>query len=445
MIKALNHFNSFYKKNQLSTQKLLVACSGGIDSMVLLHLLIQQNTKVAVVHCNFGLRQDANADEHFVKAYCEQQQVPFFSQNFQTKTYAQEQGISIQMAARTLRYSYFNELLNSEGFDLILTAHHADDSLETILLNLGRGTGLDGLTGISPLENQIARPLWRWHKDDIKSYAQQQKLAWREDVSNAKTDYQRNFLRHKVLPPLKENAPNFERSFGKTLQHLKNDKALWQDMLQEKLATLVSQTEAGETFNWKAVAKPMQLPSLIRHWLQPKAVFDWTAILKSLDQGSGQTFEAEAYKLTKNRGELILSSTSNENKKQHDTFFIEETDTEIDFPLTLHFDKKERGTTPIDSDLNVAQLDFNKLTFPLELRLWRAGDHFTPLGMKGQKKLSDFFTDAKINPLQKKAIWVLCSQQKIVWVVGMRIDDYFRLTNQTKSVYFVRLLKQIPE
>lgn len=406
--------------------------------MLLAELMIQAGLKPALAHCNFQLRnEDADGDQQFVKSYAESNSLDFFTTNFDTKTYALQKGISIQMAARELRYSFFEEVMTANNLDYLCTAHHADDSLETILLNLGRGTGLPGLSGIPPKRGNILRPLYKFTKAEITDLANELKLEWREDVSNTKTDYQRNYLRHKVIPTFKENFPGFDTGFSKTQDQLLNDTQLFQQLIQEKITSLETTAGSEKRMNIKALTSTPGYSSILHHWLLPYGQFDLQSIIACLEGESGRMFANDAYQILIDRTEIIVKPKS---ESENGTFQIQETDKEINEPIGLTLSKTEAENFVINKDKSIGALDADKLQFPLTLRKWKEGDYFYPLGMKGRKKLSDFFTDQKLNLFEKEDIWVLTSGGDIVWITGHRIDDRFKISDKTKTVYIARLI-----
>lgn len=421
--------------------KMLVACSGGIDSMTLAHLLKALNCEFSLVHCNFKLRtNDSDLDESFVKGFGKTNGIQTFVQQFETKSYADSKKISIQMAARELRYSYFNSLLEEHQFNYLLTAHHLDDSLETLLINLGRGTGISGLAGIPSSKNFILRPLHQVNRKEIVQYVETHKIAWREDVSNQKDDYQRNFIRHHISPKLKETYKGYESGFVNSLSNISMDVELFQHQLRNILNKITFTKENKVHLNIKKLLQYPSIPSILNFWLNPYGNFDLKAIEKSLNHNSGKTFQTKSYTLLLDRGYLVLSKNI-DNSKGINQHFINETDLFIEEPLGLEVYSNDNDIFDIPRDKNIAALDKSKLSFPLYLRKWKEGDRFIPLGMEKSKKISDFFIDNKLSLFEKSEAWLLCSGDDIIWVIGYRINDDYKITSETKSTYFVRLLK----
>lgn len=428
----------FFEEHTGGTKpKLLLACSGGIDSMVLAHMLLQQSYKPAIAHCNFKLRAEADADEEWLKNWAQQHNLEFFSTSFATAEYAGKKGISTQMAARELRYNFFDELMEEHWFEYLLTAHHADDSLETIFLKLSRKPELLSLAGIRPRKGKILRPLWLMSRSEIKDYAKKHQLSWREDASNADVYYQRNRLRHQVIPDLKNALPQLHDNWSAGVSQLHNDRLLLEQLIHEKIESLVEREGEKQKLKTAHLKALPGAESFLHHWLKPYGNFDIEAIAGAADSFSGKEFRSESHLLLLHRGELILSPLELVDEQQ---YYIRENDEHILKPVHLQMEKLSPEAFTLNQSPHTAALDFDKLHFPLTLRRWKAGDRFVPLGMKGHKKLSDFFIDASYSRSEKENTWLLCSGKEIAWVVGQRIDDRFKLSDQTKSIYFVRIL-----
>ncbi|WP_417613096.1 tRNA lysidine(34) synthetase TilS [Owenweeksia hongkongensis] len=433
-----NIIPQFLKAHNIDdSSRFLIACSGGVDSMVLAELFVQAGQKPALVHCNFMLRgDDADGDQVFVENYAKDKGLTFYTKNFDTTAFAKEKGISIQMAARDLRYSYFASLLKNHHLKFLCTAHHADDSLETILLNLGRGTGLSGLSGMKPRRDNILRPLLHLTKGEIIEIAHSLQLAWREDASNTKTDYQRNYIRHKVAPVFKENFPGFDTGFKNTSKQLINDDALFNFLLNEKVQSLLIKDGNLLKMPIAELLKIKGYPSFLHYWLKPYGNFDLPSIIESLNGKSGRVFVSGQHELLVDRDFLILRQAKQE--KNH-TYFINEGDEILKVPFLLTTGKISASDFEISRNRKHAAFDKDKLQFPLKLRRWKNGDSFYPIGMKGKKKLSDFFIDQKLNLYEKEDIWIMLSGDDIIWVINHRIDDRYKISETTKSVYFARL------
>ncbi|MEZ4778671.1 MAG: tRNA lysidine(34) synthetase TilS [Flavobacteriaceae bacterium] len=414
----------------LKKSKLLVACSGGLDSVVLAFLLKELEYKIALAHCNFSLRgTESDGDEAFVIELATSWNIPIFTERFDTKTYAAANKISTQMAARELRYTWFDEILIKNGYDYLLTAHHADDTLETFLINLSRGTGLRGLTGIAEVNESVIRPLLPYSREEIVSFAKKEQLFWREDSSNKSNDYLRNELRHEAIPQLKKTSQSFLKNFQKTQQHLRETEALVGDYIVLIRNLVMQETQQGYEIS---IAKLLPLPhpeALLYELLLPFQFTAWEDVSALLYAQSGKQVFSSNYRLLKDREVLIITEIPSEEKNF--SKFISENEQQIDSPLKMSFIPTNKMGYIAD---NTVYVDASKLDYPLELRKWQKGDVFQPFGMKGKKKLSKFFKDEKLSLASKEQIWVLLSNRKIVWVVGYRLDDSFKITSKTENI-----------
>lgn len=414
---------------------LLLACSGGIDSVVLAHVLHSIGRNFALVHCNFRLRgEESTRDVELVQNLAKKLGVAFYLRRFHTRAYAQQRGISIQMAARDLRYQYFEELMRSGGFHYVCTAHHLDDSLETLLLNFSRGTGLAGLTRIGHRDT-ILRPLQEISKSNIKAYAQKHQLVWREDGSNAKTDYRRNAIRHFVLTSWRKAEKHLDSGARRSFNNLQSEKRALEYFLKEALQQNLQQDGKRQILPLKNLRSQPYFDALLHYWLKDYGSFDYASILQ-LQEGAGQQFESREYRLLHHQGALILEPLTSGHIAP---VSIEKDTREILQPVFMRFEVIQEMRPSSIFKEGIAQLDYDKLQFPLTLRPWQAGDAFIPMGMKGKKKLSDFFTDRKTDRWQKERTLVMCSGKDIVWVVGMRIAEPYKVTQTTKNIYFVHL------
>ncbi|MCB0465401.1 MAG: tRNA lysidine(34) synthetase TilS [Aequorivita sp.] len=409
-------------------KKLLIACSGGLDSVVLTHLMNNLNFEIALAHCNFSLRgKESDGDEMFVIGFAKSLEIPVFSETFDTKKFATDLKISTQMAARDLRYNWFSEILKDFKYDYLLTAHHLDDDLETFFINLSRGTGLNGLTGIPRENNKTMRPLLNFSRKEILQYAEKNNLKWREDSSNKKTDYLRNKLRLEVLPQFKETNETLLKNFHKTLQNLHNSQNLIEDYMALVYKLVVSE---GEDFYKINIQKLKELPhtdALLYELLNGFGFSEWDDVLNLLDAQTGKQVFSKTHRLLKNRDELLLTEIFPEKINQEFLVSAEG----ITFPIHL---KIETSKYIGETEKNLIYVDSEKLKFPLKLRKWKSGDGFQPFGMNGKKKLSKFFKDEKISLNEKEKIWLLLCGTKIVWIIGHRMDDRFKITEKTKRI-----------
>ncbi len=417
-------------------KNLLLAISGGLDSMVMLDLFHKLPFEIAIAHCNFQLRGlESFEDQSFVQNYAEVNKINLFVTQFDTETFAKDFKLSTQVAARELRYSWFYELLETENFDYILTAHHADDNLETFLINLVRGTGLDGLTGIPAHNDKIIRPLLIFSRQEIEQYAKENNIEWREDSSNATGKYLRNKIRHNLVPILKEINPDFISSFQKTQNYLQESQAMAEDA-----SILVYQQVAKENgeeihFDLNQLKKLPNYKSYLYQWLNEYGFSAWDDIYDLVDGQSGKQVFSSGFRLLKNRDFIILTPVDLEDEDED--YFIFKDQKEINIPLNLSFSKV--------ADINLVSntsifVDEDKLWYPLVLRRWKDGDNFQPFGMEGKsKKLSKFFKDEKLSLIEKENLWLLCSDNQIVWIVGIRQDERFKIKTTTKNILKIQL------
>lgn len=419
----------------LQKAKMLIAVSGGLDSMVLLDLISKTNIEFAVAHCNFQLRGDeSDEDENFVKSYCNENSIQVFFQKFDTKQFAEDEKVSIQVAARKLRYEWFYELLVTENFDFVATAHHLDDQLETFLIHFSRGTGLDGLTGIPSQNDKIIRPLLHFSRAEIETFAKENNLKWREDSSNSSDKYVRNKIRHHVVPILKELNPSFLDSFDNTIQNLNQAQSLVEDASRMVYRKVVQDVDNQKIINLNELLQLPNYRAYLYQWLMPFGFSAWQDIYDLVEAQSGKQIFSEHFRLLKDRETMIIEPKS---AKVSDEFFIQENQSQLNFPLKLSFCNVNDITK---SDSKTIFVDAEKLKFPLQLRQWSEGDYFYPFGMLGKKKLSKFFKDEKISVIDKEKIWLLCSENRIVWIVGKRMDDQFKVTENTQTILKIQLV-----
>ena len=433
--KLQNHINT--NLSFLKEKKLLLAVSGGIDSMVLVRLCHQLQLNFAVVHCNFQLRgNESDDDEMLVIQTCQDGYIPYFLNSFNTLEFAKENKLSIQLAARKLRYDWFYKLMNENGFDYILTAHHLDDSLETFLINFTRGSGLDGLIGIPEQNDKIVRPLLIFSRNEIETFAQENNIAWREDSSNASDKYLRNKLRHDLLPILKELNPSLLSSFENTIKNLKQSQSLVDDaskMVYEKVA---SEQENQIVFDLDLLLKSQNHQAYLFSWLSDFGFTDWDSVYDLVSAQSGKQVMSNSHVLLKNRNAFLLFPRK-ENSEEV-IYPIDKGQNEVKVPLNLTFCNVSDISV---QSTNVIFVDAEKLQFPLTIRKWKEGDFFQPFGMNGKKKVSKFFKDEKLSLLEKSGIWLLCSNDKIVWIIGKRQDDRFKITETTTKILQINYIK----
>ncbi len=429
--------NRFVEKNQLFTQqsKILAAVSGGMDSVLMATLLHAAGYQIAIAHCNFQLRGDeALRDQHFCEALAEKLEVPFFTTVFDTAGYAAAKKISIQMAARDLRYNWFGQTRQQNGYHVIALAHHQNDSIETILLNLTRGTGIAGLHGIKPKNGYLVRPLLFMSRAEVADTVKWNKVDFVEDSTNAEVKYNRNKLRHEVIPKLKELNPNLEHTFQDHLQHFNELEELLEMHLVNLRSNLLSVYKNETRLSIRAVKNLQPLHLLLAGVLKPYG-FNTTTIndlIDSLNKHAGKKFESAGYSLVVDREDLIIQQL---NSAAGVEAIIEETDLKAAFD-SFNFNIIS-ASAPYEAGKNpdIAVIDAALLCYPLTIRRWQQGDRFYPLGMKVRKKLSDFFIGQKIPISQKEHIPILVNgNNDIIWIVGYRIDNRYKITAGTKKI-----------
>lgn len=433
LTKFKNHIQANFPN--LKDQKLLLAISGGIDSMVLLHLFHELNFNISVVHCNFMLRdEESNKDEDFVRTTCESLNIPAYIQRFDTNQLALDYKLSIQLAARKIRYEWFSELLKTENLESVLTAHHLDDEIETFLINLTRGTGLEGLTGIPEVNGTIIRPLLPFTREEIENYAKENEIKWREDASNASNKYLRNKVRHDVVPILKELNPSFMQSFQNTLNHLKQAQTLVDDASRIVYKKVVQEDENQKKINISELIQLDNYKSYLFQWLKPLGFSAWDDIYALVNAQSGKQVFSENYIILKDRDFLIISE---KNSTEIETSFnIKKGVKEVKSPLKLAFSKVEKISNPSNTAIFV---DEEKIIYPLTIRKWQEGDFFYPSGMDGKKKLSKYFKDEKYSLLDKENQWLLCSENQVIWIIGKRADSRFIADEHTQLIIKIEI------
>ena len=416
-------------KPYIENKRLILALSGGIDSMVLADLLLKAKVDFVLAHCNFHLRgEESDGDEQFVREFAERNGLKLFVKQFDTETYAKQHGLSIEMAARELRYAWFEELRQQLNYDYIAVAHHADDQLETFFINLLRGAGIRGLKGMQPVNGNIIRPLLDYSREEIHQYAVENGIKWREDHTNAETQFLRNKIRHELLPVIDSISKEGRASILKSISHLASENELYRELVREKLSQIVMQK--GDVQRWASLL-PIEHPygmQLLFEWLRDYGFNSDQVhfIYEALNGQPGTAFFSPTHRVTIERDGLELTPLCRQQNVHM----------ELSYQQILNDEHFE-----IDEFPRIAQLDYDKLTFPLELRKWQAGDRFHPLGMKGSRLLSDFLKDLKLTTSQKENVCVLLTAGgEIVWVIGFRIDERFKVTDKTKTILVARMV-----
>ena len=418
--------------------KLLLAVSGGVDSMVLLDLFENLNFQFHVAHANFQLRdKQSEEDQILVQKVCDEKEIVCHTRKFDTSSYAKTQKVSIQMAARIQRYEWFHELLDSENLDFIVTAHHANDSIETAIFNFTKGTGVHGLKGISMFQHKRLSPLVGYKKDEIKEYAKKRKVVWREDESNNDEKYQRNLIRNKVVPILEDINPSVVAHFRNTSSRIEEMINLLDEIVAEIRSKHLMELDEDYWSFQTIWMKDQTSALLILSEILKEFGFSYShsiQVFESITNQSGKEFYSEGFRCVLDRDQLLLKKGISKPKKlivegpgtyllNSGSLIIEE----VEIPDSLSFKSEQ-----------IAYLDVSKISYPLEIRNWEFGDSFVPLGMSGHKKVSDFMVDEKINLIEKEEQLVVLTNGEICWVVGKRIDDRFKIDDSTKRLLLMR-------
>lgn len=443
----LQQFKSFIQEQNLfdPSDRVLLTVSGGLDSMVMAELFHQAGFPFGIAHCNFQLRgEESDEDERFVESMAKHYQVPFYATHFRTADFANLHHVSIQMAARELRYAWFEEIREKEGYDSIATAHHLDDQVETFLINLLRGTGIAGLHGIPVRKGPVIRPLLFASREEIIGFAKEQHIPFREDSSNSTLTYTRNRIRHQLIPLLHSIDPNYANQITGTINRIREVEAILQPLIGKCRDKVIRREQERWMIEISELRKLKPLKAWMYELLSPFELNETTIrnIIRSLDQESGRSFRSASFRIIKDRSRLIITPiVTKEPEKVSESYLIEETTKVVNNPIRLTLTSADGGSgLQISGAQNTATLDYDKISFPLLLRKWQPGDYFYPFGMNKRKKLSDFFIDEKIPIPDKESCWLLCSGNRIVWVTGHRIDHRYRVTSRTKKLLIVDYL-----
>ncbi|HZK63523.1 MAG TPA: tRNA lysidine(34) synthetase TilS [Puia sp.] len=439
----ISRFQASVKKQHLFNQsdKLLLAVSGGLDSVVLAACCFESGYDFAIAHANFQMRgQESERDEQFVKALADRYQKPVRIRKFDTTGYADQHAVSIQVAARDLRYPWFESLLEKENYRYLLTAHHLDDNIETMLMHFFRGTGIAGLRGMLPIQGNIIRPLLTFSRSEIKKFAAENALSWVEDSSNASEKYTRNYFRRKLIPEVETVFPETRHSLKENLQRFAETEILYLQAIEQHKRKLLKPMGAEMHVPVLLLKKSRPIRSIlyeiIRYYgFSPAQIDD---CLKLLDAENGKYTASDTHRIIRNRAWLIIAPVQ-ESLAAH--VVIEADQPTVNFPegKLLLKTVQDGGNTEISKDPALAWLDAGKINYPLLLRKWRAGDYFYPLGMKKKKKIARFLIDQKLSKTAKEKVWVLESDQRIIWVAGHRIDNRFCATPSTKKILKIEM------
>lgn len=436
----LNHFQKQLSQiiSKPLEKKLLVAASSGLDSTVLIHLCHGLGLNFGIVHCNFKLRgQDSDNDQKFLENLASTIRCPIFVLEQKAKDYAKTNQLSTQEAAREIRYQWFEDCLAKHNYDVVMTAHHADDNLETFLINSFRGTGIKGLTGISKKRNHIIRPLLNFTREEILDYAKSQAIKWREDQSNTTDNYLRNVLRHHLVPFFKQREDNLHARFKTTQNNINRQNKLLDDYLNMVFKQVVRQKQDSYKIDIKTLKSFPHKKYLLIELLKEFKFTDWNSIYDLINAQVGKFITSPSHKLIKERGFLELIELKEEDRKP---IIIDLKD----LPKTISFPEGNIRLETVDklikTESNIAFISKDLLKSEFILRPYKIGDYFCPLGMQGKRKLSDFLKDKKLSTKDKAKIWVLCQNQDIVWVINQRIDNRYKINEHTttclKITYF---------
>jgi tRNA(Ile)-lysidine synthase len=413
----------------------LLAVSGGIDSMVMADLFLKQQLMFTVAHCNFQLREeDSSLDEQMVTDWCVKNNIECLVKRTNTIDYCAQHKCSIQVGARAIRYAFFEEICVSKNIDFIVTAHHQDDTIETVLFQFFRGTGIQGLTGIPARNQKIIRPLLPFSKQQIEAYAMQFQIQFRNDKSNLKQEYTRNKLRLKIIPQLEEMFPAFKNNIANNIHRMNEVNEIYSQQINQYKKKLIEQR--GKDY-YIPIFKLITVSPLATILFELIKGFHFSyeqtlQVMQLLERQTGSLVESKSHQIIKNRNFLIIAK---KNATESEMILIEENETKIeiqDFELKIKSITKDQFK--INKELKYCAVDFTLLEFPLILRKWKQGDYLYPFGMTKKKKVSKVLIDAKIPLHDKEKIWVLESNKKIVWIIGVKSDNRFRVTDKTKNV-----------
>lgn len=446
----LSEFISFIKENNLigHNTRTLLAVSGGVDSVVMADLFYCAGLTFGIAHANFHLRgHESDRDEQFVRSLAEKYKVEVFVNQFETSKYARKNKVSIQVAARQLRYKWFEELINEHGFDQVATAHHLDDQVETFLINLTRGTGIAGLHGIPVKQGKVIRPVLFTGRKEIEAYAVAHHLEFVEDSSNKSVKYTRNYIRHKVIPQLEKINPAFRQELTKTIDHIRDNEIIYRRAVELKRKELLHPNGDEFTISTNQFFSLKPLATWAYELLSPFGFNQANIkdIIRMADAIPGKEVHSATHRLIRDRDQLIIAPRGKNSLET--TYLVTTNDLmneAIHYPVNLGFEILREIPSAFANPANTAFIDLAKLEFPLLIRKWERGDYFYPMGMKKRKKLSDFFTDQKFSLIDKEKQWLICSGKDIVWVIGHRIDDRFKISPSTVKILKITIGVFIP-
>ncbi|HET9569916.1 MAG TPA: tRNA lysidine(34) synthetase TilS [Bacteroidales bacterium] len=420
--------------------RVIVALSGGADSVALMDILYRLDYACIGAHVNFHLRgEESDRDAAFSHQVCRDLGVPFYKTDLYAAEYAEEEGISVEMAARELRYRWFEQLRKEQGAVAVAVAHHRDDSVETVLLNLIRGTGIRGLTGIKPQNGNIVRPLLCCDREDVLEYIQQRGLTFMTDRTNALNEYRRNKIRNEVLPLLESIQPSVRESIARTMDHLNETEVLYEGAIEDAKKRICPDWKKGSESTLKISISALEhekVPQSLLYEILSEYGFgrlDVQNIWKNRLGGSGKIYFSHSFRLVFDRDSMLVTEIPPLDEAE---FPLEEGQSSLNEPFQMHCQLVHSDKNfQISTSKSKAYLDADKLLFPLIIRHPRKGDNFIPFGMHGRKLISDYCIDRKMNALEKEELWLLCSGKDVVWVIGERIDNRFRIDETTKRIF----------
>lgn len=436
----INQIKTYISKNNLLKPKgtVIVGVSGGSDSVALIHILHKLGYECIVAHCNFHLRgEESFRDEYFVERLAKNMNLKYLGTHFDTKKYVEDAGMSVEMAARELRYAWFEKIRKENNAQAIAVAHHQDDSVETVLLNLIRGTGIRGLSGMLPKNGYVIRPLLAVYHDDILEYLKENNLEFVEDSTNSEDIYIRNKIRLNIIPMMESINPSVKQSISRSAKNLFQAEKIYLNYIEKAIKEVLSDNR----INISKLIQQDEPRTILFEILNPYGFTPSTIndIYHTLEGQSGKVFYSSLHRVIKDRNELLIEEIPllPENK----LFLITEEDTELNEPLKFEISTFIKPQDFVLSpDPNVLMVDNDLISYPLVVKKWEHGDWFRPLGMKGRKKVSDYFTDRKFSLIEKENSWLLCSGENIVWIIGERVDDRFKITKKTRVILQIKLL-----
>jgi tRNA(Ile)-lysidine synthase len=432
---------SLQKLGIAKKDRLLLAVSGGLDSVVMTSLLEMSGFEFAIAHVNFQLRGvESERDEAFVRQLADKYQRPFFVKKFDSMAYAKSEKTSIQVAARNLRYEWFKTFIGNgvDQYKFLLTGHHSDDNIETMLMHFFRGTGISGLTGMPEKKGHLVRPLLNISRKQLKEFALEQNLEWVEDSSNASDDYTRNFFRNELIPSISSVFPDVQLNLKNNLRRFSEANILYGEAVSLHKKRLLKQTGLEIHIPILLLKKAVPLKTILFEIIKEYhfSPLQTGEIIRLMDSANGKYISSSSHRIIKNRGWLILAPANDESA----THIVIDSEREIDYPEgRIHINSKTlEGSEHFVAPPGTECLDAKKIKFPLLLRKWKAGDYFYPLGMKKKKKLARYFIDQKLSKTAKEKVWVLLMDSQIICVVGQRIDNRFRIDASTNKILVLR-------